>query len=372
MNSGFLYGPWVPIYGFGAVLILSIETYIEEWIPFPLRILLYTFLASVLEYYTGLICEQILGVRLWDYSNKPFNIKGRICLQYSIYWLILISLFITVIYPSISALISRMSLVYCAIVNRTLIALILIDFAFSTKTFQSIIRFFESLDTDYLLVTRETFLKSIDSFRRLLNSFPDVKTYISNNIRQNLLKDFKMNLRDILGRNIVRSSSGAVLVKNDTELEAEFHQIVDDILCNDSFRSLQNYRHHNGSIFEHVKSVAYLTYRFCRNKKLDVRSAARGALLHDFFLYDWRTGKDENGVHHKGHIYLHPKMAVANAEKHFRINNIERDIILNHMWPLSPAIPKYKETFIVSFIDKYISTREFFEAFKGGSDRNGD
>ncbi|MCX7726407.1 MAG: putative ABC transporter permease, partial [Chitinispirillaceae bacterium] len=89
VNSGFLYGPYVPIYGFGSLLTISAEIFLEKIFPFEIRIIIYTILATILEYYTGLVCEVIFGVRLWDYSDKPFNIKGRVCLQYSLYWLFL-------------------------------------------------------------------------------------------------------------------------------------------------------------------------------------------------------------------------------------------------------------------------------------------
>jgi uncharacterized protein len=84
---------------------------------------------------------------------------------------------------------------------------------------------------------------------------------------------------------------------------------------------------------------------------LDHRSATRGAILHDFFLYDWRD-HDEPDLHRKKfHGVEHPLIALANAKKHFSVNEIEEDIIKKHMWPLTIVPPKYKESFIVSFID---------------------
>jgi uncharacterized protein len=57
-------------------------------------------------------------------------------------------------------------------------------------------------------------------------------------------------------------------------------------------------------------------------------------------------------------------IAVANAKKYFSINEIEEDIIKKHMWPLTLIPPKYKESFIVSFADKYLSSKEFINEFK--------
>ena len=80
----------------------------------------------------------------------------------------------------------------------------------------------------------------------------------------------------------------------------------------------------------------------------------RGALLHDYFLYDWH----EKGENHRLHGFYHPKRALLNARKHFDLNGIEEDIIIKHMFPLTFPAPKYKESVIVCIVDKWISTKE--------------
>jgi uncharacterized protein len=98
--------------------------------------------------------------------------------------------------------------------------------------------------------------------------------------------------------------------------------------------------------------------------KLDYQSAARGALLHDFFLYDWRNHDVPDLPAGKFHGIEHPKIALANAKKHFVLNDIEKDIVRKHMWPLTLVPPKYKESFIVSFADKYLASKEFVTKFQ--------
>ena len=66
----------------------------------------------------------------------------------------------------------------------------------------------------------------------------------------------------------------------------------------------------------------------------------------------------------KFHGLEHPKIALDNARKYFAVNEIEEDIIVKHMWPLTMVPPKYKESFIVSFADKYLSSREFISEFR--------
>ena len=84
VNRGFLHGPWLPIYGSGAIIIL--------FATLPVKgsaigiALMGTFAATLLEYVTGAVMERIFKMRYWDYSNQPCNLNGYICLTSSIGW----------------------------------------------------------------------------------------------------------------------------------------------------------------------------------------------------------------------------------------------------------------------------------------------
>ncbi len=79
MNRGFLIGPYCPIYGLGCVLFITLlEKYMNE--PLVLFILAIT-ICSVLEYLTSWVMEKLFKARWWDYSDKKFNINGRVCLE---------------------------------------------------------------------------------------------------------------------------------------------------------------------------------------------------------------------------------------------------------------------------------------------------
>lgn len=135
----------------------------------------------------------------------------------------------------------------------------------------------------------------------------------------------------------------------------EYKQCVDDLIFNPIVKSMEKFiQHSNISCFEHCVNVSYNSYIICRYLGLNYRSAARGALLHDLFLYDWHISKPKNGLHG----FTHPTTALKNANKYFDLNDMERDIIKNHMWPLTLKLPKYKEAFIVSFVDKYCAFME--------------
>ena len=144
----------------------------------------------------------------------------------------------------------------------------------------------------------------------------------------------------------------------------EFFNIIRDIISNDTVKQMKNYRQHcNTSCYKHCMQVAYFTYIACKKLKLDYISATRAAMLHDLFLYDWR--KKYRDIDISGlHAFIHPQIALKNANKLFELNDIERDIILNHMWPLTIRFPKYKETYIVTIMDKYSACLESYYYIK--------
>lgn len=80
-NRGFLYGPWIPIYGFGAMLVIMLFDIRQINYPFYVLFLGGGVVACVLEYITSFIMEELFHRRWWDYSQKAFNVNGRICLE---------------------------------------------------------------------------------------------------------------------------------------------------------------------------------------------------------------------------------------------------------------------------------------------------
>ncbi|MEL7571170.1 MAG: HD family phosphohydrolase [Eubacteriaceae bacterium] len=135
----------------------------------------------------------------------------------------------------------------------------------------------------------------------------------------------------------------------------DYRICVDDIIEMENVRSMEEIIHHSGvSCLTHCLFVSYTSYLICKRFDLNYLSAARGALLHDFYLYDWHIKETHEGLHG----FKHPYTALKNAERLFFLNDMEVDIIVNHMWPLTLKLPKYKESYIVSFADKYCSLLE--------------
>lgn len=157
---------------------------------------------------------------------------------------------------------------------------------------------------------------------------------------------------------IIANTSNSVINKD------EFFQIIDTITSNDEVQKMKDFRQHcDTSCYEHCLNVAYYTYVVCKKLKLDYVSATRAAMIHDLFLYDWR--KKYRDVELPGlHAFVHPKIALKNAMQIFDLNKKEQDIIAKHMWPVTIQFPKYKESYIVTFMDKYSAFKESYIFFQ--------
>lgn len=133
-----------------------------------------------------------------------------------------------------------------------------------------------------------------------------------------------------------------------------------DLLVHEKVIEMKDYIQH-GSIttYHHCFDVAVMSYIIA--KKLGVQNVCMkellvGAMLHDFYLYDWHNVKKRpEGLHG----FSHPTIALNNANKFFSLNNREQNIIKSHMFPLTiRSIPKTREAVIVCIADKICATKE--------------
>jgi len=356
VNAGFLFGPFVPIYGFGALFLILLQHFFHSWHVLP-RLFIFGLALTVLEYIVGYFAEKIFKLTLWDYSEYKFNLHGRVCLLFSVVWAALAFVFITFIHPVVVQNATFLTGAYLQTAAIALIIYCAVDFSFSVVSLTEFRQKIAYLYTEYLNLNNVEIEKILDSFQRLRYAFPDLNRYINSKISNNIKNRINAVLKSIQDKIIIE-------IKGRKPFEDEYYEAIQDIYEHEEFLKLKEFFHHNSSIYEHVQDVAYFSYRICKILKLDHRSAARGALLHDFFLYDWRNHDVPDLPRKKFHGIGHPAIAVDNAKKHFSINEIEEDIIKKHMWPLTIVPPKYKESFIVSFADKYLSSKEFVSEFK--------
>lgn len=137
----------------------------------------------------------------------------------------------------------------------------------------------------------------------------------------------------------------------------QFMNVLDETRKSSRFDESVNYiQHGKTTVREHCINVAHTAYYITHKLKLNVneKELIRGALLHDYFLYDWHDKSLKNSIHG----YTHPGFALKEAEKDFDLSDIERDMIKHHMFPLTITPPKTKEGVILCIADKLCAIKE--------------
>lgn len=138
-----------------------------------------------------------------------------------------------------------------------------------------------------------------------------------------------------------------------------FQEYYDQLSAASDFEQISHYPQHGStSRLLHSVAVAYYSYSLALFTRADFyyRDLVRGALLHDYFLYDAQDGDPA----HKGHWTQHPGIALENASRELVLTDVEQEIIRKHMFPLTVRPPRCREAVVVSLIDKACSVYEFF------------
>ena len=136
-----------------------------------------------------------------------------------------------------------------------------------------------------------------------------------------------------------------------------FLEILQEIKQETRIRQAKDHiQHGTTTVYEHCVQVAYESYLFAKEKQIDVdlKILVRGELLHESI----KLAHDINFLSCFLHGFFHPGIALRNASRDVELNDVEKDIIKKHMFPLTVVPPKYKESWIVCWIDKKCSMRE--------------
>lgn len=151
---------------------------------------------------------------------------------------------------------------------------------------------------------------------------------------------------------------------NEINYNEEYLMIASDILNNEEFIKRKSYKHHgNISVYDHSLKVSQLAYKISKKfKSMDRKSIIIGGLLHDFYYKSWMDNKEKKSFFKK-HGFVHAKEALENSKNIFPLymNNIVEDIIIKHMFPLNIKPPRYKEAWLVSLVDKWVSLEVLLE-----------
>lgn len=140
----------------------------------------------------------------------------------------------------------------------------------------------------------------------------------------------------------------------------KFYDALNDLQNDENVCRLKSFRQHRATTrFDHSRNVAMCSYRISKKLRLrvDELALARGAMLHDFFMYDTKSKE----VSAYKHGFRHAEVALQNAMEIYSLSPVECNIIYSHMWPLNIThLPKSKEAALVCMADKYCAVKEFF------------
>lgn len=136
VNRGFLNGPYCPIYGCGILLVIVVLT------PLKHNLLILYFgsvlLTSVIEFITGFLLEKVFHNKWWDYSDKPFNIKGYICLKFSLMWGFACTFIVLILHPIIYGVIKFIPFIVGIVILSIVVVLFFIDCGVTVATIMNL------------------------------------------------------------------------------------------------------------------------------------------------------------------------------------------------------------------------------------------
>lgn len=182
VNRGFMRGPFIPIYGFGAMTLLLVGTPLLEW---PVAVFFGGLVAcSILEYVTGAAMEAIFKVRYWDYSDKPLNINGHVCLFTSVCWGLLALVEDYFLHKPIEALSKYLTLKELTLIVTAVGVYFVVDVTLSFKA---------AFDLRAIIIKMEKAKEDL----RLMQKRLDVYLAFANAEREEFIEDTKDRVEDI-------------------------------------------------------------------------------------------------------------------------------------------------------------------------------
>lgn len=199
VNRGFLNGPFCPIYGFGALAVITILSPFVDNIP--LLFITSIIVTSVLEYVTSFILEKMFNMSWWDYSNYKFNINGRVCLQNSLMFGLLSLFVMLILHPAVKDFVADINTKIAFAISVLLGAYFIVDTFITTATIIHLNERLEKLHALYedLSIKRRRHVEAIRQHLEtsLVNQIENIgdSKYVSSEMNEILSNDFIGNLK---------------------------------------------------------------------------------------------------------------------------------------------------------------------------------
>lgn len=154
------------------------------------------------------------------------------------------------------------------------------------------------------------------------------------------------------------------MIRLNEKEEKRFAALAAEIINHPDYQEMKELIAHGRiTVYQHSLDVARLCFRYNSRMHLgiDEKELTEGALLHDFYLYDWHDASIRVPLF-KMHGYTHPSTACNNAKDRFNVDERVQNVIKSHMWPLTlRSLPSNKAAWLVCLCDKIVATREVFE-----------
>ena len=192
VNSGFLYGPYCPIYGCGAIIMYL---FLDDISNKPIITFCLGFvILSIWEFTVSVLLEKVFHRKYWDYSSKKFNLQGRVCLFNSTLWGLLGVLFIDIVHPIVTYILSMIDSKTILYADMILTVIIIIDAVYSICSNYSIdtkLKRVEELNNSIKEKIKEIRQKGRGVEKSLQETLEELKTRRNTIIK----KSYKMILR---------------------------------------------------------------------------------------------------------------------------------------------------------------------------------
>jgi len=215
INRGFLIGPYCPIYGTGVFLItILLRKYNDDiWITFFMSLLI----CGTLEYLTSYIMEKLFKARWWDYSQRKFNINGRICLETLIPFGIAGTFIIYVANPFFLRNIEKIPDIVMHVMTGTFVVAYITDMIVSFKIIMNLkdmSREFKDNTVEISEKVKKIIKKKYRLYRRLVNAFPRIKENVLYEKWEEMKQRVEESKEEI--RNKIDNSKAEIRMKIDT------------------------------------------------------------------------------------------------------------------------------------------------------------
>lgn len=184
VNRGFMLGPYCPIYGFSSIImILYLSRYRNSFVTV---FLLAVVVCSIMEYLVSYLMEKLFKARWWDYTNRKFNINGRICLENSIWFGLLGALLVYIVNPFLSNIISNIDDKVLIIIGSILLILFITDLVISLRvTFKiknTITKLIKKDSTEDFNIKIKELINNKILNKRLFKAFPKIKFNVKDKV----------------------------------------------------------------------------------------------------------------------------------------------------------------------------------------------